>query len=402
MSPPEGNIQVKYVLSHPIQYFAPLMRKISDAAGIDLKVIYGIDAGAESYFDPGFGRTIRWDQPLLEGYASEILGPGQTFGEGFSFVTSTGLHRHLRRNTTDIVISHGWATALSIKALVLSKAQRIPLLLRGESQRHSHKRGWAQLLKSAMLHPLLKRVEGILAIGTLNKEFYVDLGIPTNRIFWTPYSIDTDGFLKNAVTDEQLREEERTLGLTPGSFRVIACGKLAAYKRPQDVITSVSRMKHRGKTELLFVGDGPMRQELEKKAAQAEVKTHFLGFRNQNALPLAYRLADVMVLASEHEPWGLVVNEAMTMGLPTIVTEVVGSGPDLVVNDKTGFIVKVGDTGAIAAGLDHMAGQPESLRKMKAAALEQVAAFHLDRTAEGYLDAIRTTADNARRAARAR
>src|SRR5207244_3025893 len=100
-------------------------------------------------------------------------------------------------------------------------------------------------------------------------------------------------------------------------------------KRPLDVLAAFQALEHRDRAALLYVGDGPLRGTIEARAAgMANVKV--TGFRNQTELPRAYAAADVLVLPSEFEPWGLVVNEALNFGLAVIASDRVGAAPDLV------------------------------------------------------------------------
>jgi len=178
-------------------------------------------------------------------------------------------------------------------------------------------------------------------------------------------------FLEAKITEEDRLREEEKIGLRPNSFRVIFCGKLIHLKRPYDIIEAVARMPSRESVEAVFVGDGELMPMLKRLAEEKKVRAHFLGFRNQTELPLLYSLADVMSLPSGHEPWGLVINEAMTMGLPAIVSDVVGCGPDLVIDGESGFICPAGDVFAISKALEKMASSPELRQRLKKGAADQ-------------------------------
>lgn len=385
-------VRVTYVLSHPIQYFAPLLRKLAAVPQLDLKAIYATDAGATPYHDPGFGQVVRWDRPLLDGYDYRVLSPGKPLGSGFSTVSGKGLGRYLKPTETDLLIVHGWATHLSLTALFESWRHRIPVLLRGESQRHVKGSRWTRMVKPLLLFPALRRLGGFLAIGSLNQEYYLRAGVRPERIFWAPYSIDTEAFQEQTFDDEEVAAKAAQIGLRPKSFRALACGKLTDVKRPYDLIEAIARMPSKDQVEAIFIGDGPLADRLRRLAVDRGVTVHFLGFRNQTELPLLYALGDVLVLPSSHEPWGLVVNEAMTMGCPAIVSEVVGCGPDLVVPDESGYIVPVGEPQKIAEALERMVTSPDLRSNLEAGAANRVARFSMDRTVEGYLNAIESLA----------
>jgi glycosyltransferase involved in cell wall biosynthesis len=381
-------IKVKYVLSHPIQYIVPLIQRLAEEDTIDMHAVFATDAGAKDYFDPGFSREVRWDRPLLEGYRYSILKPGAKIGRKFMDIRGHGISAFLSKDDADMVITHGWSSYMAVTTMLTAFARKIPVLNRSEIQRFTRGRPLAGRLRPVLLYPLLRRMDGLMAIGTLNREFYLEAGVKPERIYWTPYSIDTRMFLETKITQEDRLREEEKIGLRPGSFRVIFCGKLIHDKRPYDIIEAVAQMPSRESVEAVFVGDGELMPMLKRLAEEKKVKAHFLGFRNQTELPLLYSLADVMALPSGHEPWGLVVNEAMTMGLPAIVSDVVGCGPDLAKNGESGYICPKGDVPAISEALEKMASSPDLLQRLKKGALERIKDFSMDRTIEGYLEAI--------------
>ena len=103
-------------------------------------------------------------------------------------------------------------------------------------------------------------------------------------------------------------------------------------------------------TKLVFAGDGAQRAELEKEAAMRNIanKVQFLGFVNQSQLPKLYKSADLMVIPSRYEPFGLVVNEAMLCGCPVVASDRVGAVRDLITHGKTGYVYPCDDTNALA------------------------------------------------------
>ena len=99
---------------------------------------------------------------------------------------------------------------------------------------------------------------------------------------------------------------------------------------------------------------------------------HFAGFRNQSELPRFFDLSDVFVLPSRHEPWGLIVNEAMSAGTAVVVSDDVGSSYDLISNGVEGFVFPVGDVPALTEALRKVLASPETSRRMGEAARERM------------------------------
>src|SRR5205807_920130 len=116
-------------------------------------------------------------------------------------------------------------------------------------------------------------------------------------------------------------------------------------KRPMDFVQAVAGAARRGSPIYgLMVGDGPLRTACEVETNQRRAPVGFTGFLNQSEIVGAYAAADYLVLPSDGgETWGLVVNEAMACGLPCIVTDKVGCGPDMIVPNRTGSVYRMGD-----------------------------------------------------------
>ena len=390
-------IKVKYILTHPIQYFSPLFRRLAGYDHLDFEVIYASDAGAREYFDPGFSRSLTWDSNPLEGYRNKILCPGMEIKGGFRNVKTGGVGSLIEKKGTDVAIIHGWGNLFYAAATYQAIKKKIPVLYRTEINKfydpaafrpitRIHKT--ARKLKPVMASILFKKIDGFLAIGSLNREYYLSVGVNPEKIFWTPYSIDDAKFRQARVGAEERAREEQKLGLGASSFRVLFCGKLIERKRPQDIIEAVAKMPSRDKVQVIFIGEGELRPGLASLAREKHVQALFPGFINQQSLPVYYSLGDVLVLPSGNEPWGLVVNEAMAMGLPAIVSSMVGCGPDLVCNDESGYICPVGDSSAMATTLEKMISSPALLDRLKQGARSKISGFSLDHTLQGYIQAI--------------
>ena len=131
---------------------------------------------------------------------------------------------------------------------------------------------------------------------------------------------------------------------------MLFCAKLQPWKRPADLLQAFATIKP-ARGLLVYAGEGPLRANLEAEAAALGVagRVRFLGFANQTQLPAIYTSADLMVLPSMYEPFGVVVNEAMLCGCPVAASDHVGAARDLIEHGRTGFAYPCGDTDALAA-----------------------------------------------------
>lgn len=347
-----------YLVSHPIQYQAPLLRRIAAEPGIELRVVFERTDTEQGYFDDGFGTRVRWDIPLREGYDSVAL-------------RETSLTREIA--DTDVVWLHGWASAMLLQALGIARAKGRPVLMRGENQDQSMPdgtglRGW---LKRRYLGWIFRRCAAFLAIGGANHDYYRKRGIGEDRIFPMPYAVDNAAFAQRARASDPAGLR-RDLGIDPEAQVVLFAGKFQRRKRPDLLVEAWLRLPE-PRPALVMVGDGEMRAQLESVRHRGLV---FAGFRNQGELPAFYALADVFVLPSEHEPWGLAVNEAMACGTPVIVSDQVGCARDLV-REECGAVFPAGDVEALTAALIRVLSRPQD-RAAAAAARMRLWDFEAD------------------------
>lgn len=360
------------LVSHAIQYQAPLYQELSRRARVDLEVAFLSRQGALPYRDRGFGVTLAWDIDLLGGYRSTLL-EHESRGDKIRWLFA--LSDWLRRQ--DIVVLHGHADPEMLLAAAACRTLTVPYLLRGDSSAETAATGWRRLARHALASFSVTGAIGALPVGQRNAEFYDRYGsIPH---FLAPHSVDNDRFRAASDAMRSMRIERLTsLGLDPRRPTVIFSGKLTPRKRPLDAVHAIGRCQDA--LNLLILGDGPLRDEIRHFEAQLPVRC--LGFVNQADLPGWYASGDIIVLPSEKEPWGLVVNEGMACGLVPVVSDAVGCAPDLV--DGIGEIVPVGNidelAGALAKASRDACGRREKIQ-------QRLESYTITETARGYEDA---------------
>ena len=371
--------RVAFLTSHPIQYQAPMFRALARRPEVDLTVFFCSDRGARPYDDPGFRTRVAWDVPLLDGYRSVLL--PRRAGANPSIVSA------LRRGGFDALIVHGWAHATNWLAFLATTALGLPLLLRGESNGLRESGGWRRAAKRPALDWLFARTVAFLAIGTLNRRFYEARGVGPDRIFLAPYAVDNDFFRRAAAALPDRRTLRAELGLPREATVFLFCGKLTDVKRPLDALEAFGALDGRERAALVYVGDGPLRSAIEARAAGLASVT-VTGFRNQTELPRWYAAADVLVLPSAFEPWGLVVNEALNFNLAVIASDQVGAAADLVRAEEGGQIVPVGDVAALARAMGRALAEPG--RRAAAGAKRVIDEWTIEHAVDGIVDALAT------------
>lgn len=377
------------LLSHPIQYHAPLFRAIQRKyPEVDLHVYFCHDHGVGPTFDPGFGKEIQFDTPLLEGYAHTFL-KNVSPRPGLSIVGMINPDLWSAIQDRDVLIVFGYNRPFTWLPLLRNRLKGSPkLLLRGDSQLTQHRSPAKKLVKDVLLRSLLGAFDGCIASGTLNRAYYEHYGASTNRIFFAPFSSDNLYFSshKDDVPRGKVRQD---LGFLADDVVFLVCSKLIPLKQIHIVLQALARIQHRGakNARVLIVGSGPEEERLRSLTGSLDLvaSVNFAGFRNQSELPQMYSASDALILASETEAWGLVVNEAMACGLPAIVSDQVGCAPDLV--EGTGIVFPVGNVERLADAMVHWTLDKEALALAKTRATQRIDAWSTEKTADGFVEA---------------
>jgi len=392
----EPKIRLAYLVTHPIQYQAPLLRRIAAEPGIDLTVFFCSDFSLKSYLDPCFGKYIAWDIPLTGGYRHEIL-PSLGRRDRLSFWRpfNYGLARRLSRGNFDVLWVHGYNRWFHWLAMAWAKIHGLKILVRDEATLISASRHKLKRLAKRLFFLILRNLgDGFLAIGTFNAQYYQSYGIAADRIFSVPYAVDNAFFREKARAAARARERLRhELGLSPGRPIILYASKLSEVKRGEDLLEAYIRMSPDQVQEphpyLMFIGDGSQRKTLEERAGTRQWSSiKFLGFRNQTELPGYYDLCDVLVLPSAFEPWGLVINEVMNAGRAVVVSDQVGCGPDLVRPGENGAVFPAGDIAGLRQALVDLTGDPQKCRAMGEKSLEIINTWGIEEDVTGLNQAL--------------
>jgi glycosyltransferase involved in cell wall biosynthesis len=394
--------------SHPIQYHAPWFRALAQEINVHVFFAHRPDAKEQAV---GFGGAFQWDVDLFSGYQHTFLSniaqrPGVNHffgcdtpeiaaiiageianrsskldGEDWSQSPGSDLLPTAERPFDAFIIT-GWNLKSYWQAVNACRANKIPVLVRTDSQLRKSRSILTLLIKRVIYPELLKRFDGFLYVGKRSREYLEHYRVPKRKLFLVPHFVDNDRFAAQANQIRDLKVEIRKQwGIAPDAFVPLFVGKFIPKKRPLDLVKAAQLLVSKSselqtpssiatKLQLLFVGSGELGTELRANCNvifdaelgqksdtddQRSVKSDltfdvrrltsetmppasFAGFLNQSEISNAYLAADVLILPSESETWGLVVNEAMTCGLPSIVSNAVGCAPDLIEEGKTGFV----------------------------------------------------------------
>lgn len=390
-------LKVAYLVTHPIQYQAPLLRRLNREPDLEVTALFRSDLSARGYVDRGFGTTVTWDVPLLEGYPYKVLPAlGSTDAISFWRPLNYGLAAELRRGGYQALWIHGYGTAYHLYAMLLARMMGVPVMLRDEAHERSRARGAVARLKARLVYGFMRAtVSRFLAIGAANRARYLAMGVKRERIHLVPYAVD-NAFFGVADIEEKAaakRDLAASVGFDADRPVILFAAKLQRRKRCPDLVRaflSEGVWNHPRRPVLLIAGDGeemPLCRELAAGSPAGD-SIRFLGFQNQSALVGLYRAADIFVLTSNAEAWGLTINEAMSAGCAILASDELGSTPDLVADGENGFTCRPGDVEAQATRLRQMLDDPLRLRDMGAASLHRIAGWGFEEDVAGVRAAL--------------
>ena len=337
------------ICTHPIQYYAPVFRALTESGQIELRVFYTYSqAAADSLFDSGFGAHVKWDIPLLEGYAYQFV-PNVAKRPGvdhFGGLHTPTLAREIEAWRPDALLVYTWNSRSHLQALRYFKG-RLPVLFRGDSTLVDDRPWWRALLRRIFLTWVYGHVDVAIAVGSNNRDYFAWCGLPQHRIALAPHSVDTVRFAADSAEHEKLAARWRhELGIGPEAIVILFAGKLQSKKNPSLLLDAFRTLNHGA--HLVFVGNGELESKLKATAASLS-NVHFMPFQNQSTMPAVYRLGDVFVLPSQgpEETWGLAMNEAMASGRAVIASSKVGGARDLIQPGENGWIFTSAHQGAL-------------------------------------------------------
>lgn len=371
---------VAFITSHPIQYQAPLFRALAADGRIAPRVFFLSRHGVTARRDPGFDATFSWDVDLLSGYDSTFVPNLREHAEPgrLASYVNPSLITHLERCAPAAVVFLGVRNPSALAALAWARRRRVRCVYRAESSILEPRRARTWLLA----RPAITRMDAVLPIGTANDLYYHVLGVPERARHLAPYTVDNDFFTARAKGRDAARSQ---LGLPRDAFVVLFAGKFVPWKDPHLVVRACATLAGAVPVHALFAGDGPLRAALEQAAATASVPVTVTGFLNQSEMATPYAAADVLVLPSRSEPWGLVVNEAMCFGLPVLVSSRVGAHLDLVRAGENGDVFPPGDALSLAAALRRLAEDDSARRRYGERSRELVAGWDVSATVGGVV-----------------
>jgi len=337
-------MKLAIVTSHPIQYYAPWFKYMSKL--INIHVFYMHDESENERHKGDFGASHEWDIDLLDGYTYSFLKNISKIPSvnNFNGCDTPEIYKIIKNGNFDAVLVTGWYLKSFWQAVLACKIYNIPVLVRGDSTLSNDKSFFKRIIKRLVYPIILNIFDIILTVGKNNKKYLQYYGVSEKKIVFTPHFIDQKFFMKDFLKYKN-KDLKNALGISTSANVLLFVGKFIELKRPLDILKAMLILNHNNvEVEAVFVGSGKLKKEMKEYCQDnPKLKAHFVGFKNQSELSEYYNLADLLILPSSSETWGLVVNETFAVLTPAIVSDQVGCSPDLIDVGLTGEIFECGN-----------------------------------------------------------
>ena len=329
----------------------------------------------EKKYDPGFGKIVEWDIPLLEGYEYTFItniakSPGSNH---FMGIDNPDLVNEIKVYNPSALLVFGWNFKSHLRCLRYFH-KKVPILFRGDSTLLDEKGGLKKIARTLFLKWIYHHIDFALYVGTHNKNYFERHGLKEHQLVLAPHAIDNDRF---SVFDKEYTNKaaawKARLGIAQHELTVLYAGKLEDVKNPFFIIDIANKLQNLP-IKFIIVGNGPLENELIERIKNNK-KVIILHFQNQSMMPVVYRLGDIFILSSKSETWGLGANEAMASGCAIALSEKIGGAIDLVRENKNGFLFSLNEVQKCADSIAELYVDREKLAKMKKLSLELIKNF---------------------------
>jgi glycogen(starch) synthase len=311
------------------------------------------------------GEFVTW----VERMNSDMLAAGVELGDRYEF---------------DLVHGHDWLVANACDHL--AKRFEAPLVTTIHATEYGRHQGWVDKHPQTYIHGverwIVNRSQRVIACSHYMREQIVDIfGVAEKRISVIPNGIDPDDLQAQSPAElERLRSEFAA----PEEKLVLLIGRLVYEKGFQLALEAMPRMIEEAPgTRFLVAGSGTHEAELHRQAEELGLMEHgtFLGWIGDDVLHSLYRIADLTVVPSIYEPFGLVALEAMASGCPCIVADT-GGLREVVVHEEGGLRFRADDPEALAEVAIRVLSDDELGQRLIADAYEHVRRFDWGDVAE--------------------
>ena len=332
---PASPVNVGILTTAPTPYRLALHRRIDrELPGIRLYSLYSHDVGDQPWkLDAGesdrsisFGAGQRADRPSrLSEFPADWAKGGRII-------------RWVREHNVRALVIGGYSDLARLRLIRWCRRNGVPAFINVDSNVHLDRAsGLKGAVKSALLKWVIRNAAGFMPCGNFGRDYFLKYGADAGRIFYFPYEPDY-GLIEQLPAAEIVAASAKH-GLREGRRRMVFCARMTDFKKPDMAVDAFAAIaESRPEWDLVMIGNGPMLEAVKARVPESlRRRVNFTGFiGQQREISAIYRASHVFVHPSVHEPWGVVINEAVCAGMALACASTVGAAGELLKDGVNG------------------------------------------------------------------
>lgn len=293
-----------------------------------------------------------------------------------------GVIKYIKDRSFNHIICTTFTTPTGMWAIQYMKRHKIPYYLECDGGFAKNGQGLKEKIKKIFI----SGAKGYFSTGIACDNYYLQYGADLEKIIWYPFTSLREKDIKKAPFLLEEKQQIRTeLGIQEKKV-VLAVGQFIHRKGFDILLEAVKDIS--SDIGIYFVGGVPTEEYIEIQKKYRLQNVHFVGFKNKDELRAYYDSADIFVLPTREDIWGLVIQEAMACGLPVISTERCAAALELVKNGKNGYITPVENVEKLTRSILSIVDNKENIEKWGLNSLKIVQSYTIEKMVKKHLTAL--------------
>lgn len=345
----------------------------------ELTVLYELERASD--------RDERWKSNKSNNFRKIFLS-GKKIGTDSAICFS--VLKYLKDKSYDIIVIGGYSTPTGMLAIEFLKFINRPFILNvdGGMIKNDSK------LKYRIKKHFIKSASCWLSTGRNTTDYLLNYGAKKENIFVYPFtSIKENEIVQSILSKEEKYEVKSKLGIKEEKV-IISVGQFI-YRKGYDILLKTCENLDKS-IGVYIIGGKPINEYLKLKEELNITNVYFVDFKSKEEIKEYYEAADLFVLPTREDIWGLVINEAMAQGLPVITTNKCVAGLELIENIKNGYIVEVENYVELANKINYIINNEKSIEKMASNNLDKIKNYTIENMAKVHIDIFKKILENKR------
>lgn len=315
-------------------------------------------------------RDVAWRADRMKNFTPIYL-KGKRVGTAEAICPS--IIKYLSKKKYDVIVIGFFSSPTGMMAIEHMRIRHIPFVLSSDGGMVKNDAG----IKHKIKQHFISAASAWLSTGKTTTEYLTYYGADPKRVYIYPFtSVMAEDILKQPLTITEKQEYRKLLGMKEDKV-ILSVGQFI-YRKGYDVLLKACKQLD-SSIGVYIVGGKPTEEYLNLKEQLDLEHVHFVNFITKDKLANYYKAADLFVLPTREDIWGLVVNEAMAYGLPVITTTKCVAGIEMVKNGVNGQIIPFEDVEALTKSIKNALGQSMSgaIETAKEYSIEKMALAHM-------------------------